>query len=293
MSTTKYLKISFFLDNYRLFLYCANMNRINTIQTIQSPQQRAERILDLLSSTGFSSVSDLADSLNVSEMTIRRDLDKLESEGHIRRTHGGAITEARTQIELDYKARQRRQAQAKEKIGKLASNLVVNGQSIFIDAGTTTLAMAKHLRTLKSVKVVTNSLPVQVELMDNRNVEVILTGGHVLTHTMSLIGTLAQENIANMRFDWAFLGTGGIDIKRGLTHSTMEEIPIKKVAAESATKVAVLATHSKFGYNALSLFMPIDKVDTIITNQPIPSLPVDFQNGGHRTKIMWPQSRKI
>ena len=203
MSITKFYKINFFLDNHHTFYYCANMNRIDTIQTIQSPQQRAERILDLLSGTGFSSVCDLAATIGVSEMTIRRDLDKLEAEGNIRRTHGGAITEARTQLELDYQARQKRQSTEKEQIGKLAISLIKNGQSIFVDAGTTALAMARHIKSLRNIRirVVTCSLPVQTELFNSSNIEVILTGGRMLTHTMSLVGTLTQENIANMRFD--------------------------------------------------------------------------------------------
>ena len=114
----------------------------------------------------------------------------------------------------------------------------------------------------------------------------------MLNSTVSLVGTLAQDNLNAMRFDWAFLGTGGIDLERGLTHSTMEEIPVKKTAAASAQKVAVLADNSKFGYNALSLFMPIDKVDSIITNQPIKSLPVGFNDAGQKTKILWPEFRK-
>jgi DeoR family transcriptional regulator, fructose operon transcriptional repressor len=263
------------------------MNRNNTKQTISS-EHRLGNILDQLSSTGFSSVSNLAIALDVSEMTIRRDLGKLESQGYIRRTHGGAITEARTQIELDYRARQKRQAQAKEKIGKLATGLVQNGQSIFVDAGTTTLSMAKHLKSLKYVRVVTNSLPVQTELLDNTNIEVILIGGRILTSTMSLVGTLAQENLSTMRFDWAFLGTGGIDLERGLTHSTMEEIPIKKNAAESATKVAVLADHTKFGYNALTLFMPIENVNLIITNKKMGDEVEKLKTDVIGTEILWP-----
>ena len=271
------------------------MNKQNDITTASSPNRRIEKILDLLSTTGFGSVSQLSFDLNVSEMTIRRDLDKLETEGKIRRTHGGAITEKRTQIELDYHSRQLRQYTEKEIIAKIATDLIQPGQSIFMDAGTTVLALAKQLKIehkSKNLRIITNSLVIQSEFMSGALGEVISTGGKILPHTMSLIGPLAQENISNMRFDWAFLGTGGIDLERGLTHSTMEEIPVKQAAADSAAKVAVLADHTKFGYNALSLFMPIDKVDSIITNQPIKSLPVGFNDAGQKTKILWPEFRK-
>ena len=96
--------------------------------------------------------------------------------------------------------------------------------------------MVKFLRQMKNLHIVTSSLPVQMELTNCPNINVILIGGQILPHTMSYVGPLAVENIHNMRFDWAFLGTGGIDVDRGLTHSTIEEIPIKKAAAASAAE---------------------------------------------------------
>lgn len=246
---------------------------MNTIKNLKkmalSPELRLEKILELISSRGFGGVSELSKMLNVSEMTIRRDMEKLEAEGHIRRTHGGALTEAKSQYELDFKLRKKRFADEKKNIGQIAAKQVKQGQCVFIDAGTTTLAMAEYLKLSGNMTVVTNSLPLYSELLDCKNLEVILIGGKILTSTMSLVGTLAQENLTVMRFDWAFLGTGGIDLERGLTHSTMEEIPIKKAAAESAQKVAVLVDNSKFGYNALSLFMPLDKIDVIVTNKSV------------------------
>ena len=255
---------------------------------IQSLEQRADWILDIISTSGFGSVSDLARRLEVSEMTIRRDLDKLEAEGHIRRTHGGAIAEQRTQVEIAYRDRKKRRAAEKEKIGALAARLVESGQRLFLDAGTTVLAMVEHLKKLKNLQIITTSLPIQAELIDSPGIEAILAGGQVLSSTMSLVGTLAQDNISTMRFDWAFLGTGGIDIERGLTHSTMEEIPVKKAAAASASKVAVLADHTKFAVQALALFMPIDDIDIIITDSPLEELQGRLSAANRKTKLLWP-----
>lgn len=269
------------------------MNKKNDKLFLSSPNSRMEQILDFLSATGFGSVSQLAASLNVSEMTIRRDLDKLETEGKIRRTHGGAITEKRTQIELNFRSRQLRQSDQKDIIAKLAVDLIQPGQSIFMDAGTTILAMAKKLKMdqkPKNLRIITNSLAIQSEFMNEPLIEVITTGGKILPHTLSLVGPLAQENIASMRFDWAFLGTGGIDLQRGLTHSTMEEIPIKQAAADSAIKVVVLADHTKFGYNALSLFMPNDKVDVIVTDCYIDKANEILKTTSKKTKLLAPAS---
>src|SRR3989338_880458 len=105
----------------------------------ESAQQRLDAILDLIYTSGFTSVTEVARQVKVSEMTIRRDFDKLEAEGLIRRAHGGAIAEHRTQVELDYRARQQRRAQEKMRIGQVASSLVQEGQSVFLDAGTTLL----------------------------------------------------------------------------------------------------------------------------------------------------------
>ena len=265
------------------------MNINNAIQTNHGPGRRLQRIIEILSASGFSSVSALAETLGVSEMTIRRDLDKLETQNYIRRTHGGAVTESRNQIELDYKERKKHRQEEKERIGQIAAGFVKNKQSIFIDAGTTALAMVKHLKGTRGIRVITNSLPVQMELLDSNDIEVILIGGTVLKSTMSLVGPLAQESISKMRFDCAFLGTGGIDLQRGLTHSTMEEIPIKKAAAMSSAKVLVLADYSKFDYNALTVFMPLNKVDVIITGQASEGQANEIKSRNNKTRIIWEQ----
>ena len=244
-----------------------NTQEANQNRNVPSAQQRLDTILDLIYTSGFTSVTEVAQQMNVSEMTTRRDFDKLEAEGLIRRAHGGAIAEHRTQVELDYRARQQRRSPEKMHIGQIAASLVEEGQSIFLDAGTTVLAMVKFLKQMKNLRIVTSSLPVQMELVNYPNINVILIGGQIFPHTMSYVGPLALENIQAMRFDWAFLGTGGIDVDRGLTHSTMEEIPIKKAAAASAKKVAALADSTKFGYNALSQILPISSVQYIVTDK--------------------------
>jgi len=265
-----------------------NSQELNQNRSGQSAQQRLDAILDIIYTSGFTSVAEVAQQMNVSEMTIRRDFDKLEAEGRIRRAHGGAIAEHRTQVEVDYRARQQRRAQEKARIGQIAASLVREGQSIFLDAGTTVLAMVKFLKQIKNLHVVTSSLPVQMEFMDCPDINVILVGGRIMPHTMSYVGPLATENIHNMRFDWAFLGTGGIDIDRGLTHSTLEEIPIKKAAAAAAAKVAVLADSTKFGYNALSLIMPIQQVDIIITDTAADDMEQRLRRYNPKATILWP-----
>jgi DeoR family fructose operon transcriptional repressor len=264
-----------------------NSNKLS-LRNVQVVNQRLEIILDHIYTNGFSGIGILAEQLCVSEMTIRRDFEKLESQGLIRRTHGGAVAEQKNQIELNYQARQRRHSVEKEAIGLLAAGLVKPGQSIFLDAGTTVLSITKFIKRMKSIQVVTCSLTAHNNLLSAPEIEVILVGGKVFAHSMSLVGTVAQDNIANMRFDWAFLGTGGIDFARGLTHSTTEEIPIKRAAAASASKVAVLADSTKFGNNALSLIMPIQQFDIIVTEKAVENVEKQLLHCNPKAMILWP-----
>lgn len=251
-------------------------------------EQRIERILNILYGVDFSSVAKLAEQFHVSEMTIRRDLDRLERDGFIRRTHGGAVLLQRAKYNIDYRIRHQCHSAEKDAIGRLAAGLVRDGQNIFLDAGTTVLAIVKHLHSLKGLKAVTSSLTVQMELLNMPGVEIILVGGKVMALTMSLAGPLARDAIARMRFDWAFLGAAGIDIHAGLTADAVEEISIQQAAVESARQVAVLADHTKFEHNALSVFMPFDKIHYLITDQLSEELRVHFAANHPHLKLLNP-----
>ena len=138
-------------------------------------------------------------------------------------------------------------AVAKRQIGEAAAAHVHDGDIIFLDAGTTVLAMTEFLLQRRSLTVVTHSLSV-VDLLNGRDgIDVFLLGGRVRRDLMSVVGFQAEETLASFAFDKAFLGTGGIDPRRGLTHSTVEEIPLKKACAQLAREVYVLADLSKFG----------------------------------------------
>lgn len=227
---------------------------------------RQQSILDLIGKQGYESVGMLSKLMNVSEMTIRRDLDALEQIGLLRRTHGGAVTENATQqIELDYNVRKNLNADAKRVIGLAAAQKVQDGNSIFLDAGTTVLAMIEGLLT-KRITIVTCSLPVAQKLAGQKSIQTILLGGTVRSDIMSVVGPIAQQNLSSFHLDIAFLGTGAIDLKRGLNHSSIEEIPLKTTAARSADKVIVLATHEKIGKSGLMYFLPIKDIDELITN---------------------------
>ena len=230
-----------------------------------SADQRRRQILDLLARDGYESIQALARVMHVSEMTIRRDLNVLESEGLIRRTHGGAVTESIGQVDLDYVARRTQHAVAKRQIGEAAATFVKDGDVIFLDAGTTVLAITEYLLHRQSLTVVTHSLTVVDRLNGREGIELYLLGGQVRRDLMSVVGFQTQEFLATYALDKAFLGTGGIHPKRGLTHSTVEEIPIKKRAAQNAREVYVLADRTKFNKSGSMFFLPPSQIDYLIT----------------------------
>jgi DeoR/GlpR family transcriptional regulator of sugar metabolism len=227
---------------------------------------RRQQILQLLSGTGYESIQALSHALGVSEMTVRRDLDQLQSKGLIRRTHGGAMSEASGQIDIDYRIRQNHNAAAKEQIAAAAAKMIQDDEVIYLDAGTTVSAMAKFLTRYKSLKVVTPSIPLAGALARMPGIECYMLGGQVRQSLMAVIGHLAEDNLASFRLDRAFLGTASFDFTRGLTHATPEDIPLKKLAARLAQRVVVLADRPKIGRPGSVYFLPPPQVHCLITD---------------------------
>jgi DeoR/GlpR family transcriptional regulator of sugar metabolism len=210
-------------------------------------------------------VTSLARALGVSEMTIRRDFDLFEKRGLIRRTHGGALAQGESQIELDYRVRLAQNANAKRQIARCAAGLVAANDAVFLDAGTTVLAMVPFLER-RPITVVTHSLSVFEALRGHEEVRLIVLGGEPRRDLMCFVGPVTQQTLATLRVQWSFLGTGGIDADRGLTHSNLEEVPLKRAAAAIADKVAVLADSTKFGRAGVMHFMPLSEIDLVITD---------------------------
>jgi DeoR/GlpR family transcriptional regulator of sugar metabolism len=228
-------------------------------------QQRLETLMNILSRERYRSVSDLAVDLDVSEMTIRRYLERLESQNLVHRTHGGAFA-GQEMIEVDYRFRETVMQDEKAAIGRAAYTIVQPGESIYIDAGSTTAFLAMCIDGSKRVTVVTHSLVVAQALEQRENVETILLGGKVHGATHSLIGPLTEESIKRFNFNRCFLGTSGINIRKGLTQSTFDEVPIKRAAAENSKEVIVLADSSKINREVLVLFLEISRVNILITD---------------------------
>ncbi|HXW16010.1 MAG TPA: DeoR/GlpR family DNA-binding transcription regulator [Terriglobia bacterium] len=233
---------------------------------------RRQRICELLLEHGYVDVGELAKQLNADTATIRRDLQKLETGGTARRVHGGAYPEGgREGVEVDFSLRMNFHMEAKRNIAALAASLVKNGDTVFLDAGTTGYLVAQELVNHTSLVVATNSLAAAEVLRRARGVTLFVVGGRYLQHTRSLIGPMGEDSVRSLQFRKMILATAGIDFKhQALTMSALEEVPIKRTAVERSEQVILVADRTKFGKPSLISMIPLDVVHTIVTDPPVP-----------------------
>lgn len=223
---------------------------------------RQQQIMDRMALDGEVKLAELKEMFDVAEMTLRRDLEKLEQIGLVRRTFGGAILvgtdialQDRTVVLLEEKMR----------IGRKAAQLVQPGDSVFIDGGSTTLQVAKFLPAKMNVTVVTNALNIAAELL-TKQIATIVVGGVAIERTSTLVGPIAAAALSKMAFHRAFLGTTGVTASHGFSNSNMYEAEIKQLAMAQSAEVNVVADHTKFGTKDLFSFAALDKADRIISD---------------------------
>lgn len=240
--------------------------------------ERLQRIQDQLRAEHFVSLSNLSALLGVSEMTIRRDLIRLERMGLCRRTRGGAASlHGVLARDTHYSERELLNVAEKMAIGRAAAELVQDGETIAIDAGTTTAHLAAALKDRRNITVITNSLRVLDQLCDSPGIKLISTGGTVspadsgkLGHgDHFLVGPLAEAGMQRFRPSKAFLGTIGCTLADGLSNSVLEQSQIKRVMMEVSAEVILLADHTKFGRVASSIVGPVTLLNRIITDTGI------------------------
>jgi len=237
-----------------------------------SPLSRHERILESLRGRGFVEVTALAEALGVSAVTIRADLDALEKRKLVRRIRGGAtaLRPARFERPLDLPSQSF--SAEKERIGEAAASLVRDGETIILDAGTTTLALATALpKSLSDVVVVTNALDVAIALQSHPGVTVIVTGGRLKkagrnANSRSLISPFGTHLLREINADAAFLCCAGVDPARGFTNGNWDEAEIKQAMIASALRVIVVADHGKIGHVGSARIAPLDGVDLLVTD---------------------------
>jgi DeoR family fructose operon transcriptional repressor len=244
------------------------LNMIKGRLIIMFAEERKSKILDSLNKNGKVKVCDLSQQYEVSEVTIRRDLQELEEDELIKRVHGGAVLNDNTKFEPTFSEKIDKFYDEKESVGKIAASMIVDGDTIALDAGTTTLSIAKHM-TARNITVLTNSVDVAYELAKKQEVEVIITGGTLRWETRAMVGPVADNALKNFRVDKAFIGTNAVCIINGLSTPNITEANTKREMIKIAKQTIVVCDHTKFNAVSFAKIVDLDSIDIIVTDNQL------------------------
>jgi DeoR/GlpR family transcriptional regulator of sugar metabolism len=228
--------------------------------------ERRRRILEMLRASGAVSLRDLADVLQTSEVTVRRDLRSLEADGLLVRRHGGAVIAGGLTHELSYLQKTAVAAPEKVAIANTAVGMIVPGDAIIIGVGSTTLELASRLTGFSDLTVVTNSLLVAQALARASGVEVVMTGGSLRGSTYALVGPATEAALAGLHVRCAFLSGNGLTPERGLSTPNMLAAAADRAIAASAREVVVLADHTKLGVDAMFQTVAVSQMTALVTD---------------------------
>ncbi len=233
------------------------------------PVERRNRILNLLRAEGVVRVNDLSETLDVSEITIRRDLEQLEVEGLLERTHGGAIFNQRIRLEPLYSEKHRTHQAEKRLIGTAGAGLVAAGDTLLVNSGSTTLQLFRHLALKRDLKVITSNMSAFLEVQ-GAALELLLVGGSYRAQSNSLVGPLALLSLQQVFAGKCFIGVDGVSLKYGMTTPNLQEAEVARTMIERTHgQVIILADHSKIGVVADFVTAPLEKVDILVTDAGI------------------------
>lgn len=234
---------------------------------------RQSKIEEHLQKVELASLDEIANQVDASVSTVRRDLIALEASGILKRTYGGArVLNPRTD-EFIFSKRDTRQLEEKKAIGQACAQLIQSDQSVIVDAGSTPYHVACFLED-KAPQIITNSLPVANQFASAHQVEVIVSGGVIYPRLGVLVGSLAVETFQQMHVDVAIMGAGGIT-PEGVTNSHVLLIEIQKAMIAAAQKVIFCLDHTKLGRKSVAFLCPLEEVDVIVTDSLTPAPIID------------------
>jgi len=229
--------------------------------------ERERKILQEIRAKKIVRVSELSRIFGVVENTLRRDLNSLQEQGLIRKVHGGAMSaEMRGADDFPFTDKVIKLKAEKERIGLYVSKLIGEDETIALDAGTTTLEIAKQITNISGLTVLTNSIPVILALEEKTEVSVISPSGMLRRVSRSLLGGEAEEFLRSVHVSKAFLSAGGLTLDKGVQNPNITEIPFKKRLIESATEVILVITHDKIGHPSFAQICPLEVIDRIVTD---------------------------
>jgi DeoR/GlpR family transcriptional regulator of sugar metabolism len=251
--------------------------------------ERRGRIVEFLKNEAKIRVEELSDRLEVSQVTIRKDLDALERQGLLERSHGNAVFSQQSRFNIAFLEKLQMQASAKELIAEAAVSHIHEGDSLILDSGTTTLALAKVLvGKFRSLFVITNSVPAALELT-KAGYELLLVGGQIRSHSMALIGPMGLKNLESFHVDRAFMGTSGITIPHGYSTPDSLDAQIKQAMIRIADKAYVLTDSSKFGHSCMVSFAKCSDIHLTLTDSGISQKALkDFKQHGLDIRVVGP-----
>jgi DeoR/GlpR family transcriptional regulator of sugar metabolism len=229
-------------------------------------EERIRGIMKILERENRVLIADLCERFNTTSVTIRKDLDQMEKEGVLKRTHGGAILYKPLFRGLALNEKEKLHGEEKERIAARAAGMISEGDVIILDSGSTTTQLARNIKSQKGITVITNAVNIALELIDSE-LEVILTGGAFQKKSSTLVGSLADDSLRKISADKLFHGVDGVDYEIGLTTPNVTEANTSRVMMQRASENILLVDSSKFGRRSLGVICQIKEIDKIITTK--------------------------
>lgn len=240
--------------------------------------ERHQKIIELINEKKSIRVSELSQLFSITEETIRRDLEKLEKEKKLIRSHGGAVSLNTSSIsEVSYLEREIINVKEKKQIALEAVKQVFEGDKIILDASTTAWYMAKKLPNV-NITVLTNSIKVATELSTKKEITVISTGGILRPESLSNVGPLAEESLESYHVNKAFISCKGLHLKHGMSEASEQQARLKELMVNSADTVYIMVDYSKFGVQAFTRFSDLDSINYVITDSQVDEQTVQLLN---------------
>ena len=228
--------------------------------------ERRNAILAKLNTNGKVIVSDLSREFNVTEETIRRDLEKLDNEGLAKKTYGGAVVNQNLHTDLPFNERKRTNVELKQKIAQKIADMIHDGDYIMLDASSTAIYVTKCITDRKNITLITNSVEILLELADKSDWNVLSTGGSLKKGALSLVGTSAERMIRGFHVDLAVCSCKGLDMNMGVTDSNERDSEIKQAIFAAADKKILAVDSSKFNKISFVRVCDVGEVDVVVTD---------------------------
>ena len=233
-------------------------------------EERRMQILQIIRAEGRAKVNDLVHRFKTSAVTIRSDLNELHDRNLVQRSHGGAVIQDTVFRESPLHERLKNQSKEKQRIGAMAATLIKEGETVILDSGTTTLELARQIKNIQNLQVITNGVNIAVELLNSRHTQTIMMGGTVRNDSASIVGRATEDMLEQFSADKLFLCGAGCDPEFGVSGTNLEETMANRAMLRAAREIIVVADASKFTRRSMSLIASFAEVDIVISDTSLP-----------------------